>query len=525
MTVSGRAIARAGLIVTAAYLGSRVLGYVRTVVISSQFGAGPELDAYFAAFRIPDAMFQLVAAGAVGSALIPVLTELLVAGEEARAWRVVSTIANLMLLALLVLGGALFVLAPAVMPAITPGFDQGQLDLTVRLTRIMLLSPIMLALGAVATSALFALGRFAVAAVAPLLYNLGIIGGAVLLAPSIGVEGLAIGVVAGAAASLAIQAAALVRGRFDYRPRLELADQAARTAFVLMVPRAFGLAAVQIIFLVNNALASGLGEGAVSVYNVAFTMLQLPIGVIGVPLGIVLLPAMSQALASGARARFADLAVRSLRLVAFVTVPITGLVMVVARPAVAVLFLQGRFDAQATALTADTLIVFVVALASHTMVAILAPAFYAGKDTRTPVAAAVVGVSVDVVAAVVLVGPFGLQGLAAAITLSTLVEVAILLALLERRFPEIRLAALARSLAILVPGTVAASLAALAALAWLDGPGPLEASKVELGVQLVVAATAAGLVFLAYAVALRLEELRTLGLVLGEVVRRRGTPA
>jgi putative peptidoglycan lipid II flippase len=521
VTASGRTLARAGLIVTGAYLASRILGYVRTAVISTQFGAGADLDTYFAAFRIPDAIFQLVAAGAVASALIPVVTELIVAGEESRAWRVVSSIANLMLLGLVVLAGSFALLAPVLMPAITPGFDQAHLEQTVRLTRIMLLSPILLALGAVATSALNALGRFAISAAAPLLYNLGIIAGAVFLAPSLGVDGLAIGVVAGSAANFGIQAISLLRGRFTYHPRLELGDPAARMALLLMGPRALGLAATQITFLVNNGFASVLGEGAITVYNVSYVMWQIPVGVIGVPLSIVLLPAMSHALASGATARFADLTVRSIRLLGFVMIPVTGLTMVLSRQAVALLFLQGRFDAAAVISTADLLVVFALGMPAHAWVAILAPAFYAGKDTRTPVLAAVAAVAVNVAVAVLSVGSLGLQGLAVAITLGAWVEVAILLWLLERRVPEISLGALGRGLAAMLPGAALATLAAFGALVLFDGAAPVDASKLELVLQVAVATGVAAVVFLGYAALLRLEELATLRLILGELVVRR----
>lgn len=525
MSASGRAIARAGLIVTGAYLASRILGYVRTAVITYQLPAGADLDTYFAAFRIPDTIFQLVAAGAVASALIPIVTGLIVDGEEARAWRVVSTITNLMLIALLVLAGAFALLAPLLMPWITPGFDAAHTDQAVRLTRVMLLSPVLFALGAVATSVLNALGQFAVPAAAPLLYNLGIIGGAVFLAPLMGVDGLAIGVVAGSAAHLGIQLAALLRGRFTYHPRLELADPSTRMAIVLMVPRALGLAATQITFLVNNGFASGLEEGAITVYNVAFTMLQIPVGVIGVPLAIVLLPAMSHALASGATERFAALTLRSLRLLVFLMLPATGLTMVVSTQAVALLFLQGRFDAGAASATGEVLVVFALGLAAHAMVAILAPAFYAGKDTRTPVLAAVVAVAVNVAVAIVAIGPLGLVGLAWAITLGAWAEAAILLALLERRVPAIELGALARGLAAFLPGALAASLAALLALRLIDGPSAVEASKIELLVQLGVAGAAAALVFGAYAALLRLEELRTLRLIVGGAFRAPGGSA
>jgi len=160
-------LARAGLIVTGAFFVSRILGWLRLVVISATFGATGELDAFLAAFRIPDLIFQLVAAGALASALIPVLAGFLATEEEARAWRVASTITNLMMALLLCLAVVVAITAPLLIPFITPGFDLVQTEQTVELTRIMLLSPILLALGAVATSILNASGRFAASAVAP----------------------------------------------------------------------------------------------------------------------------------------------------------------------------------------------------------------------------------------------------------------------------------------------------------------------------------------------------------------------
>ena len=200
-----RKLVRAGIIVSAFFLVSRVLGFVRAVIVLNTFGAGPELDAFFAAFRLPDLIFQLVAAGALSSALIPVVSGLLGTGEEGRAWRVVSTVTNLMLAALLVLAAALFVLAPVIIPIITPGFDEAGWARTIDLTRIMLLSPIFLSLGSVATSVLNARGRFAASAIAPIVYNLAIIGGALVLGPSMGVTGLAVSVVAGSLGHLLVQ--------------------------------------------------------------------------------------------------------------------------------------------------------------------------------------------------------------------------------------------------------------------------------------------------------------------------------
>ena len=201
----GRALVRAGLLVTGAYFVSRVLGWVRLVVLGTTFGIQGALDPFFAAFRIPDLIFQLVAAGALASALIPTIATLLARGEADRAWHVVSTVTNLMLLALAALGGLLFVFAPSVVPVITPGFDPAQLSTTVELTRLMLLSPIFLALGSVATSVLNARGRFVASVLAPIVYNLAIIGGALFLAPSMGLVGVAVGVVVGSVLHLGVQ--------------------------------------------------------------------------------------------------------------------------------------------------------------------------------------------------------------------------------------------------------------------------------------------------------------------------------
>src|SRR5215218_5246351 len=214
MSGTARALARAGLTVAGAYFVSRVLGWVRIVVITNQFHAGTELDAYFAAFRLPDAIFQLVAAGALSSAMIPVLATLFSRNEEDHAWRVVSTVLNIMLLALSALAAIVAIFAPQIVPIFTPGFDAVGTELTVRLTRIMLLSPVLLALGAVASSVLNARGRFGAAAIAPSVYNIAIIVAAVFLGPIIGVEALAIGVVFGSLLHLGVQIVPVIQERF-----------------------------------------------------------------------------------------------------------------------------------------------------------------------------------------------------------------------------------------------------------------------------------------------------------------------
>jgi putative peptidoglycan lipid II flippase len=513
-----RALARAGLIVTLAFLVSRVLGYVRVAVIA-QPGLDGNLDAFFAAFRIPDLIFQLVAAGALSSALIPVVGGLLADGQRERAWRVVGTVLNLMLVGLAVLSLVLFVAAPTIVDAIT-AFEPARRDLTVELTRIMLASAIMLALGSVATSVLNAEGRFAASALAPIVYNLGIIGGALFLRPSIGMAGLALGVVAGSVGHLAIQLRPLARIGFRYVPRIHLVDPEARTALALMAPRALGLGATQIAFVAMTGFASGLPPGSVSAFNLAMTLLQIPLGVIGVPLGIVILPALVRELASGRTAEFLRLVSRALRLLVFVMLPIAVLGIVLREEIVRLLFDHGGFTERDVALTADAFAVFLLGLVAHSLIAVLARAFYAGQDTRTPVAAAIVSVVANIVIGAALVGTIGLNGLAAAIAAGAWIEAAILVVALHRRYPELDLRGVGLTLARATAGAAIAGGPAAGDPATLGPrlgaePGPLVLAGLS------AAAAGVGAVgYLAMSVALRAPEMPALIGVATDLVRR-----
>jgi len=519
VTATG-ALARAGIIVSSAFLVSRVLGYVRLVVIGNTFGASASLDAFFAAFRIPDLIFQLVAAGALSSALVPIVSALFTTGEHARAWRVVSTVINLMLIGLAVLAVGFFVLAPVIVPIITPGFEGAQLEKTIELTRIMLLSPIFLALGAVATSVLNAGGRFAAAAVAPIVYNLAIIAAAVLLAPTLGVEGLALGVVAGSLGHLLVQARPLYRLGFRYDLDIDAADPQARKALTLMAPRAIGLGVTQITFIVVTSIATTLEVGAVSDFNFAFALLQIPLGIIGVPLGIVLLPSLSRDAAVGHEASFASLLTRALRLLIYVMVPIAVLTAVVRQPVVQILFGSGRIRPDDLDLIAVTLTAFLVGLTAHAMIAVLARAFYARQDTVTPVVAAVAAVVINCTLAVVLVGPLGLPGIALAIAIAAWIEALALLAILYRRLPHFELRGLGRVGLESVIGSVVAGAVGYVVLEAVRGLLGFDAGRLLLIVEVVVVSAAFGGVYALLSVALRIPELPSIVGVMADVLRR-----
>lgn len=513
------ALALAGLIVSFAFLASRFLGYVRYVVIFNTFPAA-DADLFFAAFRLPDLVFQLVAAGALGSALIPVVAGLLEHEARERAWRVVSTVANVMLIALAVLAVGLAVAAGEIVPAITPGFDEIQAARTVELTRIMLLSPVFLAMGAVATSVLNASGRFAAAAIAPLFYNGSIIVAALVLGPALGVRALAVGVVVGALGHLLVQLPGLHRARFRYEPRADLRDPHARLALRLMGPRAVGMGATQITFVVVTSLATTLGTGAVTWFNAAFTLLQIPVGIIGVPLGVVVFPSLSREAAAGRHREYVALVTRGMRLLLYVMVPIAGLVAILRRQVVSVLF--PGLGPIGIEVTANVLLYFLIGLAAHALIAVLARAFYARQDTRTPVIAAVIAVAVNTTLAVLLVGPLGLAGMALAIAFAAWLEAGLLLVLLTRRLPSLGVGDLVRVALEAGLATVVAGALALVALYTIDsfiGPQP---GLPALIVQSVLVTVAFGVVYLVLSLVLRIPELPSIISVMTDLLRRRG---
>lgn len=518
---SSRALARAGLVVTSAFLASRLLGWLRVVVISQAFPDPQDLDPYLAAFRIPDLIYQLVAAGAVGAALIPVLTELISGGQASRASRVASSVMNLMLVALLAISVVMFIWAPELVPVVVDGFPPDKTATTVHLTRLMLLSPIFLALGAVASAVLNTWDRFGVAAMAPVVYNIAIIACTIVLGGWLGIDAVAIGVVLGSVLHLGIQLP-LLRRVMVYRPAVDLGDPAARQTLRLMVPRAIGLGVTQITVLVNTSLAAGLPDGSVAAYYLAFTILQIPLGVIGFPLGVVLLPSLSRAMATRRMDDFRILVERSMRLLLWLTlfVVTTGIALRV--PIVEVLF--GGLSDQILGWTASTFAWFLIGLPAHAMNVVLTRAFYSGQDTRTPVVVACLSVLVNVVVSVATVGQMGLAGLALGVALGGWFETVVLTLLLDRRTQAIPARSVAMGAALSLVGALFAGAVALGGLALAtevlgDDPGRL-GSLLE-GTLIGLAALA---IYLLYSRIMRIPELtQTLRLV--RAALRRGGDA
>ncbi len=498
----------ASLILLVGNLASRVLGWVRLAVIGAQFGTSRELDAYFAAFRIPDTIFQLVVAGTLFTAFIPVFVTYRARENETEAWQVASSVVNLVVLALALVSLVMAVFAPVFVPLVAPGFDAPTTALTVRLTRLMLLSPFFIGLGAVVSAILNGYDEFAVPTLAPLVYNLAIIAAAVFLAPVLGVEALAVGVAVGALGHLLVQLPRLLRFSGRYQLTISLWHPGVREVARLMAPRTLGLAATQANFIISTVLASTLPIGSVTSFNYAFQLSQVPVVLVGVSVAIALFPTLSRTAAVGRVDEVRRQVATSLRIMFFVAAPLTAVLVVLHEPTTAVFYQYGAFGATAARATADALLYFSLALFAHAWVQVVARAFYALHDSRTPVVWAVVAVAVNVVLMLWLVGPMGVSGLALALSGSAVIEVLGLLWQLHRRLGSIDAPAIGRAALLASVASIAAGLTMLAGLRLVTAAAPgLLVGALSRLVLLAGLVGSGALVYVAVSRLLRIEEL------------------
>lgn len=429
-------LASNALIVASAFVASRVLGMVREMVIAARFGTSAEYDAYVAAFRIPDLLFLVVMSGAFGSAFIPVFAGFLGRDEREKAWRLASVMLSYTLVALALTSAVTILLAgPLVDHLIAPGLDDQQTDLATSLTRYLLLSPLLLGLGAAFKGMLEAQERFALSAYAPVFYNLAIIAGAAVLAPSMGIYGLATGVVAGALLHAGVQAAGLWRGGMRLRFTLDRGAEGVGLVGRLMAPRILGQAAFQVNFIVMTNFASREGASAVGALNYAFQLLMLPYGVLALSLSTVIFPMLSRQFDQGRFDAMRATLARAVAPLVFLTLPASVGLVAFRTSLVQVLFQFGAFDARSTQLVAEALGYFALALLGLSVVEAITRVFYAMQDTRTPVAAAIATIAVNIALSAILAPRLGHGGLALSFALTSTAEMAILVAVLRRRLP------------------------------------------------------------------------------------------
>jgi putative peptidoglycan lipid II flippase len=512
-------VGRASLFMIVTLIASRFLGWLRLSVIGAKFGESPELDAFWAAFRIPDTLFNLLVAGALASAFIPVFTGYLAKEREDEAWRVASSVMNAIVILLIGLSAGLWLLAPWIVPVIAPFPDPAQVQETIRLSRIMLLSPIFMGLSALFTGILNSYRQFLSGATAPLVYNFVIILFALFAAPFLGIEALAWGTVAGAAMMWLVQVPELTFRRTRYKLALDLGHPGVREIVRLTVPRTLALGAVQLIFIVDTYLAAKMEEGSLTALNYAFQLMQLPLGVFSIAISAAVFPTLSAYAAQGLQSKMRDTLQTAIRWILFLTLPTVVMMIVLRRPIVNLLFQYGRFGPEARELTQEAFLFYSLGLAGHALIQILARAYYASKDTRTPLALTLVSIGTNIVLSVLLAPLYGINGLALANSIATLAEAALFMILLAPR-ARLKIVGLGTATLRVLAASLLMGIAMFAVIRATNITVDLQQTKIGLLLQTLIAVAVGVTAYVGAATLFRVPELAEITTVLRARLRR-----
>ncbi|OGY47496.1 MAG: murein biosynthesis integral membrane protein MurJ [Candidatus Buchananbacteria bacterium RIFCSPHIGHO2_02_FULL_38_8] len=413
-----KTITSAAIIIGAASLLSRLLGVLRDRVLAGEFGAGPNLDMYYAAFRIPDMVFNLLVLGAISAGFIPVFTEYL--KNKKKAWELVNIILNVLLLALILISGLLILIAPWLVKIIAPGFDKEQIAITADLTRIMFMSPIFLCVSGILGGILQSFKRFFIYSIAPILYNIGIIIGALFFVPFLGIYGLAWGVALGSFMHMIIQIPTTTALGYQYQWIIDLKNHGFSKILKMMVPRILGLVTSQINFIVITIIGSTLMAGSITIFNLANNLQSFPLGIFGVSFAIAVFPTLSTL--AKKKGDFIHTLSLTARQILFFIIPTSALLIILRAQIVRIVLGSGLFDWQDTILTLRTLSLFSISLFAQALILLFARAFYALQDSKTPFYTGLISVFANIILALMTVEELGVAGLALAFSLSSVLN-------------------------------------------------------------------------------------------------------
>jgi len=436
-------ILSAAFIIMSTYALSHIMGLFKTrLLISYFFGSRAALlDVYYAAFVIPDSLFQLLVIGSLSAAFIPVFTRYLARREE-EAWTMASSAMNLVLLVFTVISAFIFIFAAPLSRLIAPGFDPVQIEIMASLLRVMLAAQLFFSVSGFLTGMIQSHQRFLIPALAPVAYNLGIILGIVFLSSPLGIYGPAVGVVLGASLHMLVQLPLALRLGFRFIPSINFRHSGVRETMRLMPPRALALGIDQVEQFAAVILASLLVPGSLTILNVARLLYAIPASLFGVTLGQAALPTLSRQSAEADRKTFISTLTETLLQSVFLALPVTILFIVLRIPIVRLVFGARSFPWLATLTTGKTLAILAFSAISSTLLQLIIRAFYALHDTRTPLVVGFFAALFDVSLSVVFVKVFNwnVLGLAAAISLTTFVETLVLFVILSSRLsPDNRL--------------------------------------------------------------------------------------
>ncbi len=416
---------------------NKLVALVRQGLIAREFGLSPAIDAFNVANNVPDLLFSLISGGALALAFIPVLTEYIDKRGRSDAWLLFSRIANLVFVATAILSILVAIFARQIVSAefgIAPGFSPQQQQLTARLMQLNLIATLIFSLGGLVMAALQSHKSFVLPAIAPILYNVGQIFGAVILAPyfNLGVYGLAYGVILGAVLHLMVQIPGMIKYGFVWSPTFGWHDEGVRKVLRLMGPRILTVLFIQIIFLTRDNLASRLHEGAVSALTYGYFILQVPETLIGTAIATALLPTLAHFADEKKTEAFADTLHTAIRVVFSISVLITVVLSVGLDSLIGPLF---HFSTEASTLLSLTTKAYLVGLFAQCLLEIVTRAYYAQQDSRTPFMITLVRMFLYIGLSIVFLEPWGAVGLAFFDSLTVAFEVGALFYLLSKSMP------------------------------------------------------------------------------------------
>jgi putative peptidoglycan lipid II flippase len=442
-----KTLAGAAIILGATSLMSRLLGLVRERMIAHNFGASDLTDIYYISFRLPDLVYNLLVLGAISSAFIPIFSGYLAKNEKKEAWRMASGVLNLLVLSLLVILVFLFIFAPWVLPGVINLFEKGgqaerelsaeNIALIVKMTRLMLVSPLLLGISAIVGAILNSFKRFVAFSLAPIFYNLGIILGATLGVKFFGIFGLAYGVILGSLLHVLIQLPVVIKLGWKMKFWLDWKHEGVIKVLKLMGPRVLGLAINQVNLLVISFIALSLKEGSLTSFNYANNIQSFPLGVFAISFSVAAFPTLS-ALASKERMdKFIKVFSKAFRQIIFYLVPAGVLLLVLRAQIVRVVLGTGEFDWEDTIFTAQSLGFFALSLFAQGLIFLLVRSFYALKNTFIPFVAGLIGAVINVGLGLLFAARWGILGLVIAFSISSILQMLILLFILHLRLKDL----------------------------------------------------------------------------------------
>lgn len=510
-TITGGAI-----IIAAFSVLSKLAGLFRDRLLASHFGAGDTLDIYYAAFRLPDLVFNTLILGAFTAAFIPVFIRYLKKDKE-EAYEISNSVLNILLLVVGVLSILVIILADYLVPLLVPGFDEINILLTVRLTRIMFLSVIIFTFSNVLSGILNTFKRYLAFSMAPIFYNIGIIVGIIYFyRRPMGIDGLAWGVVLGSFLHMLVQLIAVYRTDWRYVPWLKWSHEGVKRIIKLMIPRTFALGVNQVNQVIMTAIASTLAIGSIAVFNLANNLQSL--NVIGISFALSVFPVFSEALAENDHEKFKSVFSLNVRRILFIMIPISMLLFLLRAQLVRLILGTGAFDWEATISTAQTLGFFTMSLFAQSLIPLFVRAFYAMEDTKTPVLLSIATVILNIILAYTLSPVLGVAGLALAFSVASIVNFVLLIIWLRKKIGALDLQRIFISFIKIIAVSLAASGLAYITLHYV---GKLVNMTTFLGVlsQAAAASVVAVVAYFSFSLIINLEETLILKKYLKKIFR------